>query len=81
MDTIDAAEIYDIVRDALVLLTLVTSIVLFFVALCLARRRNDPARLCFTFMKIGWATYCMYVKLRERICVNDNLPPQYLIYS
>lgn len=44
-------ERYYIAHDALMLLTFIPCVIVFFCSLCLARRSNDPARTAFTYLK------------------------------
>ncbi|KAH7157422.1 hypothetical protein B0J13DRAFT_169455 [Dactylonectria estremocensis] len=56
-------ERYYIAHDALMLLTLVPTLIFFFSALCLARHRKDPARRAFTYLKAAFAFLALYIFL------------------
>jgi len=44
----------------LMLLTFLGGVVVFFCSICLARRRSDPARQCFAYMKAGAAFFTAF---------------------
>jgi hypothetical protein len=60
---------YPIARLALVALTLIATIVLFFYSIRLAPRRKDPARTAFTYLKVAFAVFTVSVT-----CVLRHLP-------
>lgn len=62
-------EKYWIARGALMLLTAwIPACILFFCALCLTRRRKDPARTAFTYLKIALLVFAGYVNLCLPLC-------------
>lgn len=50
-------EKYYITHDALMTLTFIPALIIFFCTLCMARRRRDPARTAFTYLKAAWAFF------------------------
>lgn len=50
-------EIYFVAHLALVLLVFIPTVVLFFFTLCVVRRRRDPARTGFTYLKAAFAFF------------------------
>ncbi|KPM39591.1 hypothetical protein AK830_g6952 [Neonectria ditissima] len=59
-------ERYFIAHDALMFLTFIPCVIIFFCSLCLARRRHDTARTAFTYLKLALA--CLSVAIFLDIC-------------
>lgn len=55
-------EKYYIAHDALMVLTFIPALIIFFCTLCMARRRRDPARTGFSYLKVAWVFFVAYVK-------------------
>ncbi|KAL6401073.1 hypothetical protein AUP68_16796 [Ilyonectria robusta] len=56
-------ERYYIAHDVLMVLTFIPCLVIFLCALCLARRRKDPARSAFTYLKVAFAFLTLLIFL------------------
>ncbi|UNI22768.1 hypothetical protein JDV02_008628 [Purpureocillium takamizusanense] len=59
----DRFAVYNIAAAALLILTAVPSVIIFLCSLCLARRRNDPARTWLNFFKAAFAFFCLGIVL------------------
>lgn len=66
MSDISGYEIFHFVCDALLFVTLVASITFAICAAVRLHRRRDPARRVFSWVKIAWLLFVMYV---------DDAPP------
>ncbi|KAI5464870.1 hypothetical protein BGZ63DRAFT_421860 [Mariannaea sp. PMI_226] len=56
-------ERYWIAHDALMVLTFVPSLILFLCSLCAARRRGDPARRAFSWLKAAFGFFTLFIFL------------------
>lgn len=66
MPDISGYEIFHFVCDALLFVTLVASITFAICAAVRLHRRRDPARRVFSWVKIAWLLFTMYVDSATR---------------